>query len=227
MSAGPAGSDADVPEAGVGELLYRLRTAGSVGEVADTIDLHGWSVPLAVLGLVGFVRGVFEYLTDPFVIAEGYVFPGWPAAFVINVVYGVFVVAFAWFLFFGLIGSFAGYFSAVRAMDTAVLKVGAYLSALFVPVFVVGSALALTLSVPDAVTVLEDPDAVGSITTGTGYVRGTAQMRAVAVLKGVAWIVAGFLSLPVVSYRYELDRGRSVASVLPVTLAAVVATQLV
>lgn len=219
--------ETDDPQAGIRELFSRLRGAEGVEEFADTIDAHGWSVPLALLALVGVVRGVFEYLTDPFVIAEGYVFPGWPLAFVINVVYGFFVVAFVWFLFFGLIGSFAGYFSEVKAMDTAVLKVGAYVSMLFVPIFLVGSLIALTISIPEGITVADDPGTVEAITTATTYLRETVQMRIVRVLRAMGWIVAGFLLLPVIAHRYDLDHKRSVASVLPVTLAAVIATQLV
>lgn len=219
--------ESEIPDAGVRELFYRLLTAGSIEEFVDRLDVHGWGIPLALLGLAGFVRGVFEYLTDPFVVAEGYVFPGWGLALAINLVYGFFIVAFAWFMFFGLIGSFAGYFSESRDMDTAVLKLGTYVSVLFVPVFVVGSLIALTLSVPEGVAVVDDPDSVDAVTTVTTYFRDTLQMRVVRALKAAGWILAGFLLLPVIAHRYEIDHKRSVASVLPVTLAAVIATQLV
>lgn len=198
-----------------------LRSIESIKDFVRTVTVYGWGPPLVALVIHGAVRGVFEHLTDPFIISAGYWFVGWQFALFVNFVYGTAIVVFSWFLYFGLVGSLAGYLSSERHMDVGIFKVGAYLSLLFVPVFLVGWIIALTLSVPEGVTVGTTQAAAQS------YVRDTLQLRVVAFLKGLTWILIGLVLLPIVSDRYSLGRKGSVLAVLPPTMAAILATQLI
>lgn len=214
----------------VAELVHRLRTAEDLETLTTAVADYGWSVPLALIAVLGVVSGVFEYLTNPYVVAEGYVFPGWIAPLFVNLVYGVALTGFAWFLFFGVIGSFAGYLSDVRKMDTAVFKIGSYFLLVLVPVLLVGWLLALTLTVPESATFPTEVTREGvnpGDVTAYSVLHDTVQLHVVRVLRAAAWVVIGFLMLPVVEHRFELSRKESVLAVLPVTLVAVFATQLV
>lgn len=51
-------------------------------------------------------------------------------------------------------------------------------------------------------------------------------MQLFSLLMAGGWILVGFLMLPVVSELYEVEKKQSVFAVLPLTLVAVVATQL-
>lgn len=217
----------DEQEAGFDELIGKLRDAESIEEYTAVIALHGWTVPLVLLGIIGIVRGIFEYFADPFVISEGYRFVGWPLALFANLVYGYFIVLFAWFMFFGVIGAFAGYLSDAREMDAAMFKVGSYLSTLFVPVFLLGALIILTVSVPEGVTAVDAHQDDPSTALGAEYVHDTIQYHVISIFRAIAWAIIGFLMLPIVEQRYELNRRRSVLAVLPTTLAAIFATQLI
>lgn len=46
-------------------------------------------VPVVALFVLGVVRGSFGYVTDPYVMASGYLFPGWPIALAADIVYGI------------------------------------------------------------------------------------------------------------------------------------------
>lgn len=207
-------------------LLGRdLTSAGSVHDLVRTIEQHGWIPPLLALLLSGGVRGVLEHLSEPFAMSQGYVFSGWQLALGINLVYGVSLVAFSWFLYFGVVGAFAGYFSEETTMAPAIFKAGGYLMLLFVPLVAVGAALVLTIPAPEAVVAGVDPTA--EVVETHRAVATTLQMRVVDAMMAAGWILVGFLMLPVVGELYDVDKRASVLSVLPVTLIAVTATQLV
>lgn len=223
-------ADPHGPAVGAADQTYRqlareLTSARSVRELVGTIRRYGWAAPLFGLCLYGLSRGVFEHLSEPFAMSMGYIFTGWELALAINLFYGFFFVGFTWFLYFGVIGAIAGFFSDVTTMDTAVFKAGGYLSVLFVPVLTVASLIVLTIPAPESVVAgAESTEAVAETHRA---VAETFQMRVVDTLMAGAWIVVGFLMLPVIGELYDIDMRESVFSVLPVTLIAVVATQLV
>lgn len=225
--ADPHGSavGADVSDQTYRQLARELTSAGSVRELVGTIKRYGWAAPLLGLVLYGFTRGVFEHLSEPFAMSQGYVFTGWQLALAINLFYGLFFVGFTWFLYFGVIGAIAGFFSEETAMDTAVFKVGGYLSVLFVPVLAVASLIVLTIPAPE--TVVAGAESTQAVAETHRAVANTLQMRIVDTLMAGVWILVGFLMLPVIGELYDVDMKESVFSVLPVTLIAVVATQLV
>lgn len=224
--------DADPHGPGVGaadqtyrQLARELTSARSVRELVGTIKRYGWAPPFLGLILYGFMRGVFEHLMEPFAMSQGYDFAGWQLALGINVLYGLFFAGFTWFLYFGVIGAIAGFFSEERDMDTTVFKVGGYLSVLFVPVLAVASLVVLTIPAPE--TAVSGATSTQAIAEMHRAVANTLQMRIVGTLMAAVWIVIGFLMLPVIGELYDVDMKESVFSVLPVTLIAVVATQLV
>ncbi|WP_121740870.1 hypothetical protein [Natronorubrum halophilum] len=204
------------------KLLQSSDTDGMI----RVVRRYGWLPALFGLALHSIARGAFEYLSEPFIIVEGYVFPGWPAALVVNVLFGSFVVIFSWFCYFGLIGVIAGFLSTEYDMVGDIFKFGGYLTVLFAPVFLVGSVLIATVTAPDGVStevVAENSDGTAEFaTTAYSFVYDTPQMHAIRILKAVAWVVTGFLLLPIVQHLYELDEKRSVMSVLPVTLVGVI-----
>ena len=225
-SADPHG--ADVGAEGT-ELTYRrlpreFRGAETLPDLVETVRHYGWLPPVLAVAVYGGARGVFEFLSEPFAIANGYVFEAWPAALAINLVYGVFLAGFSWFLYFGVIGSFAGFFADDKAIDTGIFKSGAYMLLVFVPLLVVSGLLAATIpsSVP-AVTGGGAPE----VAEAHRALAATPQMRIAGVLLAAGWVVVGFLLIPVVGELYDIDVKATVISVLPVTLVAVVATVLV
>jgi hypothetical protein len=215
---------ASVPERSYRQLFYELRTARNTRDLVDTIRRYSWVLPLASLLLYGLTRGVFEFLTEPFAMSQGYTFTGWQIAAGINVLFGLFVSGFTWFLFFGVVGAIAGFFSDVTKLDTTMFKVGGYLSVLFVPVVVVSWFIALTIPAPDAVVAGAEPTT--EVIETHRSVANASQMRLIDTMLSVTWIVIGFLLLPIVSELYDISSKQSVLSVLPVTLIAVVGTQL-
>ncbi|WP_227356425.1 hypothetical protein [Haladaptatus salinisoli] len=205
-------------------LAAELTSARSVSDLVGTVERYGWIPPLFGLLLSGVARGVFEHLAEPFAMSHGYVFSGWQLALGINLCYGFFFVAFSWFLYFGVIGSFAGYFSEVTKMETTIFSVGGYLMVLFVPAVAVGSALVLTIPAPEPVVAGAAP--APAVARTHEAVANTLQMRIVGAMMAGGWVLVGFLMLPVVSELYDVDGRASVLSVLPATLVAVTATQL-
>lgn len=206
------------------ELGHKLAHAQDVADLVATIRQYGWTVPIVGLLFYGIFQGVFEYLTEPFAMSQQYVFIGWELALAINLVYGFFVGVLSWFLYFGVIGSISGFFSSETKMETAIFKIGGYLMLLFVPILVVASVLAVTISPPDVAIAGVDP--VEDVARTHEQVADTPQMWIINVLQAIGWVVIGFLMIPVVSELYEIDTKGSVLSVLPVTLIAVIATQL-
>lgn len=206
------------------DLPAALTGAQTVSSLVDVIRLYGWVPPLLIAAVHGTVRGLFEHASEPFALSQGYVFEGWPAAFGINIVYGTFLTGFIWFLYFGVIGSFAGFFSDEAAIETDVFKVGGYLLAVFVPLLTVSSLLAATI--PSSVASVAS-DRPAAVIEAHRAIDATLQMRVASALLAFGWIVVGFLMLPIVSELYDVDTKASVISVLPVTLVAVVATVLV
>ncbi|WP_245549655.1 hypothetical protein [Natronococcus occultus] len=202
-----------------------LLQANDVERMIGVVRQYGWLPALFGLALHSLSRGAFEYMSEPFIVTEGYIFSGWPAALIINVLFGTFVVLFSWFIYFGLIGVIAGYLSEDHVMESDVFKFGGYLTVVFVPVFVLGSVLISTVTVPDGASA----EAVAQNGGGTvefamsaySFVYETPQMHAVRAFKAAAWILVGFLMLPIVQRLYEIDQKRSVASVLPLTLGGV------
>ncbi len=205
-------------------LGHELTHAGSIDDLLDTVGKYGWAPPLLCLFVAGLSRGGFEFLTEPYAMSQRYAFAGWELALAINLLFGVFFLAFTWFLFFGVIGSLAGFLSKTTRMDATVFKVGGYFALVFVPVLVVGSALAVTVPAPEvAIATVDSPETLA----GTyAAIADSAQMGVFSTLMAAAWVLAGFLMLPVVGSLYDLSAKRSVLAVLPVTLVAVTATLL-
>ncbi|SDK55664.1 hypothetical protein [Natronorubrum texcoconense] len=204
----------------------KLVQSNDIDGMIRVVRRYGWLPALFGLALHSLARGAFEYLSEPFIIVEGYVFPGWPAALVVNVLFGSFVVIFSWFCYFGLVGVIAGFLSDEEDMVADMFKFGGYLTVLFAPVFLVGSVVIATISVPDGVSAdaaAQNGDGtVEFATTAYSFVYDSTQMHAVRILKATAWVVTGFLLLPVVQHLYDIDEKRSVVSVLPVTLVGVI-----
>lgn len=217
------GADAD--DRSWRQLGHELTHADSVRDLVGTMRRYGWAPPLLGLLLTGVFKGVFEHLSEPFAMSKGYVFTGWEFALGINLFFGFFLAAFSWFLYFGVIGSLAGYFSTETKMETATFKAGGYLILIFVPLLAVSSALAYTISPPD--TVVAGVESATRVAETHQQVSDTPQMRIADVLLSGGWILVGFLMIPVVSELYDISRKASVMSVLPVTIIAVVGTQLV
>lgn len=204
-------------------------SAPAVDDALAAITRYGWAPAVAGLLVHGIIRGVFEYVSDPFVIIESYVFDGWTIAFAITLLEGVFIVVFAWFTYFGAVGVIAGFISTERIMAPEIFKVGGYLTALFVPAFLVGSAVIATVSGPPELADVT-AETVGDVAVqeeAHSFIYDTVQMQVAQTLKAVVWILVGFLLLPVVSQLYGIDEKGSVAAVLPVTLVAVFAAFLV
>lgn len=214
----------DVPDQSYRQLARELSSARSTQDLVGTMRRYGWVGPLTGLIFYGFTKGVFEHLTEPFAMSQGYIFTGWQIALVINVLFGLFTAGFTWFLYFGVIGALAGFFSEQVKMDPAMFKTGGYLSILFVPVVVVTWFIALTIPAPDAVVAGVEPTA--DVIETHRAVANSPQIRLIETLLSATWIVVGFLLLPVVSELYEIDRKESVFAILPVTLIAVVGAQL-
>ncbi|WP_129113902.1 hypothetical protein [Halegenticoccus tardaugens] len=217
-------SGGEVSERSWRRLGHELTHAGSVRDCVGTVERYGWLPPLLGLLVHGLSRGIFEHLAEPFAMSQGYVFAGWPLALGINLFYGLFFVGFTWFLYFGVVGALAGYFSEKTTLDTTVFKIGGYLTLLFVPLVALAAALALTIPAPDPVIAGAAP--ATEVAETHRAVRDTIQMRIVDVTMAGGWILVGVLMLPVVSELYDVDKKASVLSVLPVTLVAVTATQL-
>lgn len=214
-----------IPDQSFRQLFRELASAESMQDLVSTMKRYGWVAPITGLLLYGFSKGIFEHLTEPFAMSQGYIFTGWQLALGINMIFGLFIVGFTWFLYFGVIGSIAGFFSETTKMDPTVFKAGGYLSVLFVPVLVVSWFLALTIPAPDAVVAGVEP--TEAVIETHRVVANSLQMRIVDLLLSGTWIVVGFLLLPIISELYEINRKQSVISVLPVTVLAVVGTQLV
>jgi hypothetical protein len=207
------------------EPWRKLVRSNDIEEMIGVVRRYGWLPALFGVALHSLARGAFEYLSEPFIVTEGYFFPGWPAALVVNLLFGTFVVAFSWFLYFGLIGVIAGFFSEKSDMMTDVFKFGGYLTVLFTPVFLIGSVLIATVSAPDvaADAFAENGDgAVETTMTAYSFVYDTPQMHVIRILKAIAWIAVGFLMLPIIQHLYEIDEKQSVVSVFPVTLGGVI-----
>lgn len=225
-NAGPYASEASVVTADRSwrRLGHELTHARNIGDFVETVERYGWTPPLLGLLLLGVVRGVFEYLSEPFAMSKGYVFSGWQLALGINLLYGLFFVGFVCFLYFGVAGAIAGHLSDETEMERSMFKVGGYLMVLFVPVVAIAAALAVTIPAPETVVAGAEP--VAEVVQSHSAVVNTTQMRAIGTMMAGVWILVGFLLLPVVSELYGIDKKASVLSVLPVTLVAVVATQL-
>lgn len=205
-------------------LGHELTHAGNVRGLVETVGRYGWAPPFVGLLAHAGTRGVFEHLSEPFAMSQGYVFAGWQLALAINLLYGAALVTLTWFLYFGVIGSLAGLFSETTKMDVVVFKIGGYLMVLFVPVLVVGAGLVVTIPPPDPVVAGVDPTT--EVIETHHVVANSLQMRVVDTLLSAVWIVVGFVMLPVVSELYDVDGPASVFAVLPVTLIAVVGTHL-
>lgn len=211
------------------KLTYRrlpsaFRGAESVAELVATIRAYGWLPPALALVAYGVTRGGFEFVSETYAIANGHVFEAWPAAVLINVVFGLFLGGFSWFLYFGVVGVFAGVFTEETSIDTGIFKAGAYLLLVFVPLLAVSAVIAATI--PASVVTLSGEGAP-AVADAHRALAATPQMRVVGVLLAAGWAVVGFLLIPIVGELYGIDRRASVVSVLPVTLVAIVATVLV
>ena len=221
----PHDPTADDAERSWGRLASELTNARNVGDLIRTVGRYGWAPPLVCLLLYGGAQGVFEHLSEPFAMSQGYVFAGWQLALIINLLYGLSLVTLSWFLYFGVVGSIAGYLSETTSMETTVFKIGGYLVLLFVPLLAVGAGLVLTIPAPDPIVAGVDPTT--DVIETHQAVANSTQMRIVDTLMSIGWIVVGFIMLPVVSELYDISAKASVLAVLPVTLIAVVGAQLI
>lgn len=202
-------------------LGHELTSARSVSDLVDTIDRYGWVPPLFCLMACGLFQGAFEFLTEPFAMSQRYIFAGWELALGINIIYGLAFAAFSWFLYFGVIGSFAGFFSDTTQMETTVFKAGGYLLLILIPVLAIGAVLATTVPPPQtAIATVDSPETLASTHAA---VRNSTQMDIFGTLMAGAWVLIGFLLLPIISELYDISSKASVLSVLPVTLIAVTA----
>jgi hypothetical protein len=205
-------------------LPQRFRSAGTLPELVALVRAYGWLPPFAAVVLCGLAAGFFQFLSGPYTIANGYFFTGWPAALLINVFFGFFLTGFFWFLYFGVIGSLTGFFAEDTAIDKGIFQIGGYLLLLFVPALVVGGLLAVTIP-PSVVTAgSQTPEARIAVQRALA---ATVQMQLAGFLLAVAWVVVGFLLIPLVAQLYGVSRKVSVGAVLPVTLLTVVVTLLV
>ena len=203
----------------------KLVRSHDIEEMIGVVRRYGWLPALLGLALHAIARGAFEYVSSPTVVIEGYLFAGWWVALAVNLFFGAAVVVFSWFLYFGLVGSIAGFFSEKHDLAVETFKFGGYLTALFAPVFLLGSVLIVTITVPEgagAGATETGDEALEFALRSYSFVYDTPQMHVVRVLKSIAWIVTGFVMLPIVQHLYEIDEKQSVVSVLPLTLAGVV-----
>lgn len=200
-----------------------LLQSDDIEEMIGVVRRYGWLPALFGFALHALSRGAFEYVSDPDIIRAGYVFEGWPVALGINLFFGASVVLFSWFLYFGLVGSIAGFFSETTDMTVDVFKFGGYLTVLFAPVFLVAALLLTTVTVPEGTPAsFESTEAAAEFAMrANSAVYDTPQMHAVRVLKALVWVLTGFLMLPVVQHLFDIDEKQSVLSVLPVTLVGV------
>ncbi len=201
-----------------------------IDDALGIVQRYGY-VPVAIAVLLhGLVRGVFEFVSDPYVMADGYVFSGWPVALGINVFYGIALVLFSWFLFFGLVGVIAGYLSEDVVMSTDLFLLGGYLLLPFVPVFAVGSLLMITVSAPEisAEAAHQGAETIDEVPTEIyDHVYHSWQMMVIRALRAAVWLLVGFLMLPGVQKFYGLSQKQTVVAVLPVTLIAMIGSALV
>jgi hypothetical protein len=225
-SADPHGPDVglDGEELSYRALPRRFRSVGTLPELVVLVRAYGWAPPFGAFALCGVVAGLFQFLSGPYAIANGYFFTGWPAALLINLFFGVFLTGFFWFLYFGVIGAITGFFVEDRAFDTGVFQVGGYLLLVFVPPLLLGGLLATTIP-PSVVTATgQTPEARIAVQRALA---ATVQMQLAGFLLAAAWVVVGFLLIPIVAQLYGVSRKVSVGAVLPVTLLTVVTTLLV
>lgn len=223
-------ADADSRARATGRRVLRpwrnLLQANDTEEMIGVVRRYGWLPALVGFALHAIARGAFEYVSNPAVVIEGYVFAGWSIAVVVNAFFGAAVVGFSWFLYFGLVGTLAGFFSERHDLAVETFKFGGYVSVLFAPVFLIGTALMLTITVPDGagadVAAENGEEVVEFALAAHSFVYDTPQMHAVRVLKAIAWIATGFVMLPIVQHLYDIGEKQSVLSVLPVTLLGVV-----
>lgn len=225
-AADPHGADvgAEGEELSYRALPRRFRSAETFGELVATVRAYGWLPPMGALAVCGVVAGLFQYVSGPYTIANGYFFRGWPAALLINVVFGLALAGFFWFLYFGVVGALAGFFTDDTAMETGVFQTGGYLLLVFVPPLLAGTLLAATIPRSVATGTGGSPEAMIAVQRALA---ATVQMQVTSVLLAAGWVVVGFLLIPLVAQFYGITRKRSVAAVLPVTVLAVVATVLV
>ncbi|WP_136689814.1 hypothetical protein [Halorhabdus amylolytica] len=201
-----------------------LRRAQTIDDVTSVILDYGWAGPMLGLLLHILVRTILIYVMEPIVIISGYLFDGAAVTMIVVFVYTSSFVLLAVFLYFGGVGAIAGFLSDERQYSPAVFKLGGYVSVLFIPLFLIGIVLALTVSGEPYPLPSEPTANATTIATELAQYRReiltTPQMYAIRVLRMVGWAVIGFLILPIVGRLYELDRKRSVLSVLPPTMAA-------
>ncbi|WP_231187910.1 hypothetical protein [Haladaptatus sp. DYF46] len=204
--------------------------ADDFGEAAESIEYYGWTAPaIGVFAHVLFRSG-FTYLIEPGVMKGGEPFPSLLSAFVLNFVYTSFQTLLLLFFFFGTIGAIAGLIASNRSLDVTTFKVGGYLSVVFVPIFVVASVLALTISGSDvgiaAVSGGNVSQMAPKIMEVRMNIRSTQQMQIVRLLRISGWLLCALLLRPVLARHYDLGRIRSTIALLPTTVAFVVFTSM-
>lgn len=203
----------------------RFLKADSLHDAADVASQYGWLAPVSGVLVYALTRGFVTYVSDPLVIKEGYVFPGWMGALFVNVLYAFFLSGLIWFFVFGTIGAVAGLLAPSRGMNPDVFKVGGYLAVLFVPISIVSFGLALTVSAGD----IGVANIAGSTVKEVGpklmesqvAMRATEQMTLVRLLRVSGWLIAVALVRPMLEELYDIGRIRSTVAVIPSTLAAV------
>lgn len=204
--------------------------AKDFGEAAESIEYYGWTAPAVGVFAHVLFRSVFTYLIEPGVIKGGEPFSSLLSAFVLNFVYTCFQTLLLLFFFFGTIGAIAGLIAPNRSLDVTTFKVGGYLSVVFIPIFVVASVLALTISGSDvgvaAISGGNVSQMAPKIMEIRMNVRSTPQMQIVRLLRISGWLLCALLLRPVLARRYGLGRIRSTLALLPTTVAFVLFTSM-
>lgn len=199
-------------------------------ETTDVVEYYGWTAPAVGVFVHVLFRSVSTFLVEPGVLKGGAPFPSLVSAFVLNFVYTSFQTLLLVFFFFGTIGAIAGLVASNRSLDVTTFKFGGYLSVVFVPIFVVASILALTISGSDvgvaAISGTNVSQVAPKVMDVRMNVRRTPQMQIVRLLRVSGWIICAFVLRPVVARLYGLGRIRSALALIPTTIAFVVFTLL-
>lgn len=206
-----------------------LRTNG-FRDAVGTVSYYGWLPP--IFGVVAHLltQMFVVYVTEPFVIQADYIFPGWTGVFFVNLLYAFFLGGLIWFFFFGTTGAVAGLLASSRGLNTDVFKAGGYLAALFIPISIVSFALALTISAGDVGAASIEGTTAAEVAPKVMEVRmnirATRQMRTVRFLRVIGWLTVAVLLRPMLEEFYDIGPVRSVAALVPSTMAVVLAAVL-
>lgn len=205
----------------------KFLTASSVRASAHVVDTGGWGAAFLGVVVAALFRGVFNYLTDPLIVARGRPL-GNVSVLALDVVFSFFFVLLTWVLFFGSVTALAGLVNRDIHFSLAAFRLGGYLSVVFVPIFLVGIALAVTIPVSAVTT---DPAMATNATMAARHtvqaqlaIRSTPQMSFVRALRVVGWLVVAAFLVPAVTELYDMGRVRTTLAVVVPTAFIVMLT---